>query len=328
MATRLPLALVATLLLASSGSAQEIAGWRDAPYAGTVSLSAGFPDDPYVIDVTPGGAQANPIDGYGCAGYIGMAPDVVLDYDAGTFDLTFSATSETDISLVVRDPSGEYHCDDDGGDGFDPLLTVERPRSGEYRVWVGVYGSADEYVDGRLGISEVGEAVVSGEGLAGDGASETFENPFGSYADGGASASGIVEGWALDPYFGTLMLAAGFSGDPRTVEVNAGGAQANPLSGIGCAGSIGMAPDVVVDYQAGSYDLTFSASSDTDLTLVVRTPNGAYYCDDDGGEGSNPRIDLDAPQSGAYQVWVGTYLEDAMGAAAVFGVSEIGAEVE
>lgn len=321
------LALAAALLLAvPPADAQEISGWSDAPYAGRIALSAGFPDDPYVMDVTPGGAQANPIDGVGCVGYIGMAPDVVLDYDAGSFDLSFSATAETDINLVVRDPAGRYHCDDDGGDGFDPFLTIEGPRSGEYRIWVGVYGSADEYVDGRLGISEVGEAVVSGEGATDEGG-ETFENPFGSYASG-EGATGTVDGWDLDPYFGILALAAGFSDDPRTVEVNAGGTQPNPLSGVGCAGSIGTAPDVVVDYEAGGYDLTFSAASDTDLTLVVRTPGGAYYCDDDGGDGTNPRIDVEAPASGAYQVWVGTFLSDEMGAAAVFGVSEVGATAE
>ena len=61
-------------------------------------------------------------------------------------------------------------------------------------------------------------------------------------------------------------------------------------------------------YNAGSMPLIFSVSSDVDTTLVVNAPNGSWHCDDDSGvNGSNPQVRFDSPQSGQYDIWVGTY---------------------
>jgi hypothetical protein len=37
---------------------------------------------------------------------------------------------------VIRDPSGAWHCNDDMT-GVDPGVILQRPASGEYRIWVG-----------------------------------------------------------------------------------------------------------------------------------------------------------------------------------------------
>lgn len=302
--------------VALSASAQDIDGWDGDPYAETLTLSANFSGDPRTVDVRPGGSRANPLDGPGCVGYIGMRPDVVVNYTVGDWALTFSAASDTDINLVVRTPDGRYLCDDDSGEGTNPVVTVSKPTSGAYRAWVGVYSSAGEYVDGVFGVSEVGEEVSMGT-------SSGTTTPRAI-----AGASGEVSGWSSEPYFGSTTVSAGFSGDPRTVAINAGGSQANPLSGSGCVGYIGMRPDHVLNYSAGIHTLTLSAAASTDLNLVVRTPGGRYLCDDDSGEGLNPRIDIEDPESGAYVLWVGTYSNQDSVIESTLGISEIGIEAE
>ena len=77
------LALLVLGLLAAPASAQEAPGWNEAPYAETLTLDAGFSGDPRIVDVTPGGASENPLNGPGCVGYIGLRPDVVVDYTTG-----------------------------------------------------------------------------------------------------------------------------------------------------------------------------------------------------------------------------------------------------
>lgn len=316
---------LAALLLATAPLAQEIPGWDGEPYAGTVTLTAGFTGDPHTVDVRPGGVEANPVEGAGCTGYIGLRPDVVLDYAASeVLDLTVSIASETDVNLVVRTPDGRYLCDDDSGDGLNPLLTIEDPPAGAYRIWAGVFAASGEYVDGVVGFSELGRAATMG---AATGPAQAVLLAPESDGPAGA-ASGTVSGWDGEPYFGTAVLRAGFTDDPHLITVRAGGSQPNPLTGAGCQGSIGFSPDAVVRYTAGVLPLTFSAAAAQDLSLVVRTPSGRYFCDDDSGEGLNPRIDFEEPESGAYRVWVGTYTEGSAMVDGRLGVSELGREAE
>ena len=52
--------------------------------------------------------------------------------------------------------------------------------------------------------------------------------------------------------------------------------------------------------------LRLVGSAQQDTTLVVRTPTGAFLCDDDGGGNFNPLVQGAFPP-GSYQVWVGSY---------------------
>lgn len=47
-------------------------------------------------------------------------------------------------------------------------------------------------------------------------------------------------------------------------------------------------------------------SDEVDLTLLVRNPDGSVTCDDDSGEGHDPRIQ-DSWPPGSHQVWVGSF---------------------
>lgn len=143
----------------------------------------------------------------------------------------------------------------------------------------------------------------------------------------GVTAADPIVGWDQIPFFGTSTLEAGFSSDPRTVTVSAGGGVLNPLDGPGCVGYIGVLPTHIVDYTAGAHStLTFSSAPTDpagDLTLVVRTPSGVYHCDDDSGEGTNPRIDVDSPESGEYRIWAGSF-SNVLVENTVLAVSEVG----
>jgi len=110
------------------------------------------------------------------------------------------------------------------------------------------------------------------------------------------------------PNYGTVNLNAGFTPDPQVINLQSGGnIDASTLSSS-CRGFITNAPDVRLNYSAGGYPLILSAASGADTTLVVNAPDGTWYCDDDSGvNGMNPMVRFNRPQSGRYEIWVGTY---------------------
>ncbi len=111
-----------------------------------------------------------------------------------------------------------------------------------------------------------------------------------------------AQNWQGAPNYGNVQLAAGFTPDPFNVQVVAGGnINARQSLGSACAGYISENPDFDLYWTAGStgLPLVISADSATDTTLVVRTPNGQWLCEDDGGvHGMTPGMRSDNPQSG------------------------------
>ena len=86
------------------------------PSYGSVNLNAGFTPDPYTVRLTSGGSRPASNISSSCRGWIANAPDFSVYYTAGsTFDLTIGAVSETDTTLVVNGPTGNWFCDDDSG---------------------------------------------------------------------------------------------------------------------------------------------------------------------------------------------------------------------
>ncbi|MBH5322756.1 hypothetical protein [Aurantiacibacter sediminis] len=137
------------------------------------------------------------------------------------------------------------------------------------------------------------------------------------------AAPAVAQDINADPHFGTARLSSGFTPDPYTVNVTAGGSlSARNISG-NCAGYISNAPDVRLHFDAGSLPLIISAASSSDTTLVINAPDGSWYCDDDGGNnGLNPRIQMNNPMSGRYEIWIGTYSNGDM-ASARLDISEL-----
>jgi hypothetical protein len=111
-----------------------------------------------------------------------------------------------------------------------------------------------------------------------------------------------------DPNFRTISLRTGFTPDPQVISIRSGGEiNARSISSA-CAGFISSAPDVRLNYTAGTLPLILSVAAGADTTLVVNGPDGSWFCDDDGGvNGNNPMVRFNAPQSGRYEIWIGTY---------------------
>ncbi len=108
------------------------------------------------------------------------------------------------------------------------------------------------------------------------------------------------------PLYGELMLAARFREDPRIIPVRAGGEVDASRVAPDCAGFVQARPAVRLTYTAGGQPLIFSVTSGADTTLIVNGPDNRFYCNDDGGRGSNPALRFEAPQTGRYEIWVGT----------------------
>jgi hypothetical protein len=249
----------------------------------TVSLAAGFLPDPHEIRVEAGGdldaATANL--GQECVGWIDPTrADVALTYTSGQFPLYISAASQADTTLVIRDPSGTWHCNDDMT-GVDPGVVLRQPPSGEYRIWVGTLDRGRPQ-QATLRISE--------------------ELPRGGR--GGGPTPNITE----TARYATVNLAAGFLPDPHETNLEAGGELDVSNSGLGgdCVGWIDASrADVTLNYRSGQFPLYISAASQADTTLVIRDPSGAWHCNDDM-TGVDPGVVLQRPASGEYRIWVGT----------------------
>lgn len=137
-----------------------------------------------------------------------------------------------------------------------------------------------------------------------------------------AAAGATAQDISAEPGFGTVNLEVGFMPDPHTVELVAGGTiSATSDLAEGCAGFIADAPDVDFNYVAGAMPLYLLADSEEDTTLVVNLPDGTWICNDDAN-GFNPALAFATPQSGLYNIWVGSYVEDEY-PAAVLSITEL-----
>lgn len=290
-------AIVGAGVLVGAGPAQvQAQNWMAAPTYGTIELSSGFTPDPYVESISAGGSDLVMLEGDGCAGYINeSAPDLDLNYDAGVLPLYIYARGDSDLTLVVNDAAGDWHCSDDW-QGTDPLIVFDNPGSGIYSIWVGTF--YDEGV-------EPADVYISE--LSPDGEQEYSMLPDISAA----------------PVYTTINLSAGFTPDPQSWDLQAGGSDEVMLDGPGCAGYINAsAPDFDLNYENGSMPLYIYAQADTDLTLVINDPAGNWHCSDDE-VGLNPGIRFPKPLSGNYNIWVGTF-SDTDFQPATLTISELG----
>lgn len=303
MKTFLP-ALGVAALAAASVAAQDVSL---PPSYGSITLDSGFLPDPHSVQMRAGGdiSVTSHITGTGtCRGYIASAPDFNVYYTAGSFDLYLSAMSQSDTTLVVRDPRGDFICDDDGGEGaFNPGVQIARPSSGLYSIWVGTYAASGGTPPATLYVSELGfgpRPVPTGE-----------------------------LDYTLPANYGGQTLQTGFIPDPVDIQLAAGGDVDVSETSIGdsCWGYTTTAPDYELTYQAGNtFPLYLSATSEADTVMIVNAPDGSWHCNDDGSEGLNPGLTFDNPESGVYDIWVGTYSSpDFAGTpAAILHISELG----
>lgn len=126
-----------------------------------------------------------------------------------------------------------------------------------------------------------------------------------------AASPAAAQNWQLAPTYGTVALSSGFTPDPYNKQLSSGGVNdAARTIGGNCVGFVATAPDFDLNWTAGSgaLPLAISVTASADTTLVINGPDGRWYCNDDGGNnGFNPSVVFNNPQSGLYDIYVGTY---------------------
>jgi hypothetical protein len=121
--------------------------------------------------------------------------------------------------------------------------------------------------------------------------------------------------------YGTVTLEAGFASDPWMVPVIAGGAHAvtEEETTAGCGGFVEAdGPDVELDYTAGVFQLSIYVRARTDTVLVINTPEGDWICNDQFGPAADAGVVLIEPESGVYDIWIGTDETDQYPAAGLY----------
>ncbi len=121
------------------------------------------------------------------------------------------------------------------------------------------------------------------------------------------SVPAISQDMSLPANFGEIVLNSGFTPDPYVVNIVAGGNINAAGIGSPCTGMISRAPDFQITYRAGTLPLVLRTRSGSDTTLVVNGPDGRWYCDDDTAGNLNAQVFFSAPQSGVYDIWLGTF---------------------
>lgn len=142
--------LVFALALAVPASAQDVG---DDPTYGSVELNAGFTPDPWAKHLTAGGGVS--VSRGSCSyGYVAEAPDVDLYWEgSGSTLYVYVIGKNSDTTLLVNTPDGNWSCDDDSFGDTDPILVIPKASSGLYNIWVGTYGS--DTVGATLFVSEI-----------------------------------------------------------------------------------------------------------------------------------------------------------------------------
>jgi serine protease Do len=274
---------------ARAADAQQLAiGGGDSNY-GSVSLSPGFTPDPHSVSVISGGDVdvAGLGLGSGCVGYATRQPDFIVKLGGSSSRLRFYHEGDGDTGLVINDPSGSWHCNDDSYGGISPTVDISGASSGQYDVWITSYSSGDN-ITGTLSITEL--------------------DRFPGSATGSSSSSSLSAGGTAANY-GSVTLSPGFSPDPHTVSVTSGGRLdvAGLNLGSGCVGYATGQPDFIVHLTGQTSLLRFFVNAGGDTGLVVNDPSGTWRCNDDSHGGVNPTVDITNARSGQYDVWITSY---------------------
>ncbi len=281
------------LTIAFSGAVQAAAQTSDTldptltPNFGGVTLSEGFTPDPFTQDMVAGGevdastAGTDP----GCTGYVTLQPDYRIKWSGRESNLRLFFLGTDDTAMIVQTPAGRWMCSDNTYDSVHPTIDIAGPDEGDYFVWVGSY-SATQYVSGTLYITKT--SLTPTEEEASPDAALTL-NP------------------NATPNFTTLELAGGFTPDPTTADIVAGGNLDASRVDPNCDGYVSSSPDVRLVWSGNTNRLRIFFAGDDDTTLIVNDPSGSWLCSDDSFNTVHPALDLIRPAEGVYNIWIGAF---------------------
>ncbi len=264
-----------------------------------------------------------------CVGTLPATPDVVVEWtpDANVTTLRFFTLSAGDPVLAVVTPAGELLCGDDFSPlDLNPLLEVSAPAAGRYAIFVGAQEA-----------QPAAPALLVITGGDADPATFALGQLFARHVPTDEAAAeraklAAAEALTLDDGPEPIEIAAGDA--PLTATVEAGGDLAAfelELGNALCTGWVSAEPAARFAWSGEGEALNLFVESEIDTTLLVRTPDGAWLCADDGmpaladdevdaedadnAEASEPNLNpqiVTEPVEGVYAVWVGAFAaEDA-----------------
>lgn len=93
-----------------------------------------------------------------CGGLVTIAPTYAFDWSGDAEGLTLFAEANSDTTLLVRTPDGNFLCADDTDGNLNPWLTMPEPAAGRYLVWIGRVDPGAP-VSGTLTLTEAADAM-------------------------------------------------------------------------------------------------------------------------------------------------------------------------
>ncbi|MFK7988776.1 MAG: hypothetical protein AB8I08_22340 [Sandaracinaceae bacterium] len=262
--------------------------------ANSFMVRPGFTPDPRTATGEAGGPFSASTRNSACNGHIGAVSDHTLHVTSAFTNLRVIVSSAQDTTLVIQLSNGTYLCNDDS-EGFNPIVQGAFP-AGIHRIYVGTY-SANTTAPYTIGITEsptVTAAQIGGGPAAPPGVVPPPTTPTPAVAVPNTTTA--------------ISLTPGFMPDPNIQTAVAGGtvqAMTFTSNGAGCRGNLPSNPQFAFTAAGNFPNLRVMANSATDTTLVIRTPDGQFRCNDDSA-GFNPMVDGPFP-AGTYQVFIGTY---------------------
>lgn len=242
--------------------------WSQGGTYGGGIIAPGSP--PLTLAGTSGGPRQARSMGSSCRGTIAVRPDHVFTVTTPMTVRFEVVNAGGDTTMVVVGPSGII-CDDDSGSGVNPRV-MQHLMPGQYQVYVGTYSGRNMY-----------PYTLQVQGQGGHQPMPTPHVPSGAR-------------------FGAAVLGPGSMN--ATLNGTSGGPVSARSRGSRCRGHINPMPSHIVRVLSPMV-ATFDVNGPGDTTLVVVGRTGTH-CNDDGGNGFNPRLTIPL-QPGVYQVFVGSY---------------------
>ncbi|MDZ4766626.1 MAG: hypothetical protein SGI73_18975 [Chloroflexota bacterium] len=110
-----------------------------------------------------------------------------------------------------------------------------------------------------------------------------------------------------EPTWSSVTIDAPFVIDPYVTTIGVGGEVDLSDFDSQCVGFTDSAPSFNLTVAGTPSELTFFLVAAEDTTLLIRTPDGSYFCDDDTGGNRNPQINLEDVTEGTYNIWGASY---------------------
>lgn len=285
------------------------------PDYGTAAGAVGFAPDPFRVLGVSGGGTVDAVHrnlGTDCAGHINLQPDfrfsALSPFDALRFIFVADVVN-ANATLIVRDPQGNFTCNNDSFGVRHPTVTISNAPQGDYNVWV---GALTDRVFGDLYVTTRQDVTPTSTGLL---VPRPTATPFVAPTPTPIPADAL--NYLLPPNFGTDSLSAGFLPDPYWRVVIGGGslpvASALRRTDEACGGYTTTEPAFAVNWSGVSTRLSFlfaALNDERDPALAVRDPQGNWTCNRDFAGGyTRPQVAFVNPIPGTYTVWVSDELE-------------------